>query len=179
MHRLKRFLIFLILAALVLAGVKLVQQGNISQEVFDQTRSDLQQARSELKKADHQLKQLQTRRDYTRLKTGMNGRIQKRLLEPGDMAQPGKPVMLLEDVSAGYNVHIRVPATVQAVLQPGREIILSSGGEKREHTSNVSIRLQPRARPCSRSSPFSPSLPLAWPAGPACRQNWSLLGSQA
>jgi len=109
---------------------KLVKQGNISQEVFDQTRSDLQQARSELKKVGHQLKQLQTRRDYTRLVSVVNGRIQKRLMEPGDMAQPGKPVMLLEDVSAGYNVHVRVPAAVQAVLHPGREIILSWGGQK-------------------------------------------------
>ncbi len=109
---------------------KLVKQGNISQEVFDQTRSDLQQARSELKKAGHQLKQLQTRLDYTRLDTDVNGRIQKRLMEPGDMAQPGKLVMLLEDVYAGYNVHVRVPAAVQADLHPGREILLSWGGEK-------------------------------------------------
>ncbi|MFW6326543.1 MAG: efflux RND transporter periplasmic adaptor subunit [Desulfovermiculus sp.] len=107
---------------------KLVKQGNISRDVFDQTTSDLQQARADRKKADHQLAQARARLSYTRLKSEMNGRIQERMLEPGDMAQPGKPVLLLEDESAGYNIHVRIPAAVQTTVQPDQKIVITSKG---------------------------------------------------
>ncbi|MFW5899733.1 MAG: efflux RND transporter periplasmic adaptor subunit [Desulfovermiculus sp.] len=107
---------------------KLVKQGNISRDVFDQTTSDLQQARADRKKADHQLAQARARLSYTRLKSEMNGRIQERMQEPGDMAQPGKPVLLLEDESAGYNIHVRIPAAVQTTVQPDQKIVITSKG---------------------------------------------------
>jgi len=111
---------------------KLVKQGNISQEVFDQTTSDLQQARADLKNITHQLGQARSRLSYTRLKADMNGRVQKRMQEPGDMAQPGKHILLLEDASAGHNVHVRIPAAVQTELQPGQKVVFGYKGQKQQ-----------------------------------------------
>ncbi|MFO7876483.1 MAG: efflux RND transporter periplasmic adaptor subunit [Desulfovermiculus sp.] len=111
---------------------KLVKKGNISQEVFDQTTSNLQQARADLKNIGHQLAQARARLSYTRLEADMNGRVQERIQEPGDMAQPGKTVMLLEDESAGYNIHVRIPAAVQTELQPGQKVVFGYKGQKQK-----------------------------------------------
>jgi hypothetical protein len=36
-------------------------------------------------------------------------------------------VLILEDGSAGYNVHVLVPAEVHRTLQPGQEVVLKDG----------------------------------------------------
>mgnify|MGYP006285975895 CR=1 FL=1 len=106
---------------------KLLQQGNLPQHELDRTLSSLEQARFSLDKTNHQLEQAKIRRDYARLEAEVDGRIQERLQEPGDTAQPGKPVLILEDGSAGYNVHVLVPAEVQRILQPGQKAVLKDG----------------------------------------------------
>ncbi|MGM0760336.1 MAG: efflux RND transporter periplasmic adaptor subunit [Thermodesulfobacteriota bacterium] len=111
---------------------QLVNQGNISQEVFDQTTSDLRQARADLKNIGHQLAQARARQSYTRLHADIDGRVQKRMQEPGDMAQPGKQVMLLEDASTGYNVHVRIPAAVQNEVQSGQKVVFGYKGQKQK-----------------------------------------------
>lgn len=109
---------------------KLLYQDNLSQDAFDRTLSSLQQARFSLTKTDHELQQAQIRRSYARLQAGVNARIQKRLMEPGDMAQPGKPVLVLEDATAGYNVHVLIPAEVQKFLRPGQKAVLQHGSRQ-------------------------------------------------
>ena len=109
---------------------ELLQQGNLSQDEFDRTLSSLEQARFSLRKTEHELEQARIRLAYARLESGVNGRIQKRLLEPGDMAQPGKPILILEDASAGYNVHVLVPAGVQKALHPGTNAVLRQGSQQ-------------------------------------------------
>ncbi len=101
--------------------------GAVSREQYERTVSDLSQARADLTRIEHELEEVRTRIGYSSLKAGFRGRIQTRLQEPGDMAQPGKGILLLEDQSAGYNVRIGVPSEVQAGLKPGRKITLRSG----------------------------------------------------
>lgn len=101
--------------------------GAVSREQYERTVSDLSQARADMKRIEHELEEVRTRIGYFSLKAGFPGRIQTRLQEPGDMAQPGKGILLLEDKSAGYNVRIGVPSEVQADLKPGQKITLRSG----------------------------------------------------
>jgi RND family efflux transporter MFP subunit len=104
--------------------------GAISQDDLDRTLSNLNQAKSSREKIINEIGQANTRLSYTRLKANMDGRIQKRFQEPGDMAQPGQPIMSLEDVSAGYNIHIRIPPTVQSDVHLGQDILLTRKGQK-------------------------------------------------
>jgi len=101
--------------------------GAVSREQYERTVSDLSQARADMKRIEHELEEVRTRIGYSTLNAGFPGRIQTRLQEPGDMAQPGKGILLLEDKSAGYNVRVGVPPEVQAGLNPGQKITLRSG----------------------------------------------------
>ncbi len=101
--------------------------GAVSREQYERTVSDLSQARADMKRIEHEREEIRTRLGYSRLNAAFPGRIQTRLQEPGDMAQPGKGILLLEDQSAGYNVRVSVPSEVQAGLKPGQKITLRSG----------------------------------------------------
>jgi RND family efflux transporter MFP subunit len=107
-----------------------LSEGAISKDVIDRTLSNLNQAKSSRERIIHEIRQAKTRLSYTRLNANMDGRIQKRFQEPGDMAQPGQPIMSLEDVSAGYNIHIRIPPAVQSHVHHGQNILLSRKDQK-------------------------------------------------
>jgi RND family efflux transporter MFP subunit len=111
---------------------KKLAQGAISQDEVDRTLSNLNQAKSNRERIISELGQAKTRLSYTRLEANLDGRILKRLQEPGDMAQPGNPILLLEDEAAGYNIHIRIPAAVQADIQPGQNIVLRYKNQKQK-----------------------------------------------
>jgi RND family efflux transporter MFP subunit len=111
------------------ARQKKLAPGAISQDEIDRTLSNLNQAKSSRERVRNELNQARTRLSYTRLEAPLNGRIHKRLQEPGDMAQPGQPVMILEDSAAGYNIHIRVPAEVHTKLLPGNKVRIHSQGK--------------------------------------------------
>ena len=112
---------------------KKLSEGAISKDEMDRTLSTLNQTKSSREKITNEIRQAKTRLSYTRLKSNMDGRIQKRFQEPGDMAQPGQPIMSLEDVSAGYNIHIRIPPAVQSSdVHFGQEIALTFNGQKQK-----------------------------------------------
>jgi RND family efflux transporter MFP subunit len=111
---------------------KRLSEGAISKDQIDRTLSNLNQTKSSREKITNELSQAKTRLSYTRLKSNMDGRIQKRFQEPGDMAQPGQPIMSLEDVSDGYNIHIQVPPAVQSDVHFGQEIALTFNGQKQK-----------------------------------------------
>jgi RND family efflux transporter MFP subunit len=103
---------------------KSVSRQALSRQKLDDTQSNLKQARANLERVIHELKTARTRLGYTRLKAPFTGLIQERLQETGDMAQPGKPVLSLEDPSAGYTVLVNIPPSFLSKLEIGSKLVL-------------------------------------------------------
>lgn len=79
------------------------QQLEESEAAFEQALAGLRQARESLKEAQAGIRQAEKAmegarivQDYTIIKSDAGGEVVERLAEPGDMAFPGKPLVLLQ-----------------------------------------------------------------------------------
>ena len=79
------------------------QQLEEAKAAFQQARAGLEQARESLKEGDSGVKQAEKGveearivQDYTEIRSDAHGQVVERLVEPGDMAFPGKPLLLLQ-----------------------------------------------------------------------------------
>ncbi len=79
---------------------KLAKDGVISTVSADITRNKMSDAVGKYQAAVRNLSSLKTQLDYTRLLSPYDGVVIKRNVDPGDLAVPGKVVMVVEDHSA-------------------------------------------------------------------------------
>ena len=74
---------------------QLHQNRTVSREQYDQTVEAVHVARARLKAAEDKLSQAEVMLTFTAIKAPKDGVIVERLAEPGDMARPGEPLLLL------------------------------------------------------------------------------------
>ncbi|MFP4193651.1 MAG: efflux RND transporter periplasmic adaptor subunit [Desulfobacterales bacterium] len=58
---------------------------------------------------------------YTEIKAPAEGKVLKRKADPGDMASPGKPLLLLR-TARGLRLEAHVPETLVSRIEPGKEL---------------------------------------------------------
>jgi RND family efflux transporter MFP subunit len=70
---------------------------------------------------------------YTRITAPFDGRITEKLVEPGNMAAPGSPLLRMESAE-GFRVDVRLDEARAASLSPGQSVtvLLDTQGEARE-----------------------------------------------
>lgn len=56
----------------------------------------IEEASAGIRQAQDKVREVQVSQAYTNIRAPLNGKILKRLIEPGDLALPGKPVMLMK-----------------------------------------------------------------------------------
>lgn len=99
----------------------LTQQHFLSQAALDQAQAANLAAQAQLRAAQAGLQQAMTSQGYTAITAPMAGLVSDRLADPGDMAQPGKPLVNVYDPSALRAVadvpESRIPALRQAGLK--------------------------------------------------------------
>ena len=98
----------------------------ISQEQWDRSRSLAAALDAGLATARKNLEQARTRLSYTRLVAPVDGVVTARLVDPGDLAVPGKPVLGVvqqDDV----RVRAKLPQEDLARLQIGQTLTLTLG----------------------------------------------------
>jgi len=93
-----------------------------TEQNLEQTRSSYQQAKAALKRsqdgitgalagirmAEERVSEAQIALGYTRIKAPSDGSILKRLIEPGDLAMPGKPLLLIHTAGGlRLEAHVR------------------------------------------------------------------------
>lgn len=100
----------------------------MSQERFDEIKARAEVARAETARSMQALTEAQVLKSYTTIRAPQNGRVVDRQAEPGDMAQPGQPLVVLYDASA-----LRLEAPVSESLA----VRLKSGDKVTVHLDAV------------------------------------------
>ncbi|NOZ93840.1 MAG: efflux RND transporter periplasmic adaptor subunit [Acidobacteria bacterium] len=87
----------------------------------------LEAARAELEITRRRRDQARTRRGYSLLKAPFDGKITARLADPGDLAVPGKPVLVVAREN-GLRVRAQLPVADLSILAVGDPVSLGTGG---------------------------------------------------
>ncbi len=105
----------------------LYQNKGLSKEALD--RSDMARAAAEsrLKALESSLRTAGVELSYTRLTAPYDALVTKRLMEPGDIALPGKPLLAIDALDKGYKLLVNLPQAVFPALKAGAPVRIVSG----------------------------------------------------
>jgi RND family efflux transporter MFP subunit len=141
----------------------LVAQGFVSQAALDKADADLKTARAALDAARAGTTQAATGRSFAELRAPIDGVVGRRLMEPGELATPGRGVVEIHDPAA-----LRAVGTIPQFVLPRTarveraEIELPSV-QRRVKASRVTML--PAADPRLLSTQIRAELPADAPAG--------------
>lgn len=109
---------------------KLYTAGAISQEALERSRTALDAARATVQATEEGIKGInmqsaaaRTQAGYSQVRAPFSGIVTRRLMEPGDLAVPGKPILTIEQQGA-CKVVLQVPQEALAGLRPGSRAYL-------------------------------------------------------
>lgn len=104
---------------------ELVEQKFISPTQYDQTKSELKALQEQLSAARARLAAANQDVSKTRIVAPVAGKIEQRLIEPGDYATVGKPLF---QIATSQNLRVRLPFPETALdrVRPGMKVNLSS-----------------------------------------------------
>ena len=139
------------------------QQMEEAEANFHQARAGLSQARESLKEGNAGVRQAEKGVDeariveeYTEIRSNANGQVVQRLAEPGDMAFPGKPLLVLHTrgdlrleamvpesyihrIKLGETLEVMVKAVKQSLSGPVSEIVPSADPVTRSFLVKVDL----------------------------------------
>ena len=114
---------------------KLFAAGAISREALDRSKAAFDSTRSVMDAYEESIKGLvmnaaaaHTQAGYARILAPITGIVTRRLMEPGDLAAPGKPILTVEDNTA-YKVTVEVPQEELTGIKNGSKLVLKNGDE--------------------------------------------------
>ena len=117
---------------------KLFAAGAISKEALERSHASLDSAKAAMDAYEENIKGLEKnadaamlQSDYAKVKAPFSGIVTKRLAEPGDLAVPGKPVLVIEQ-QMPLKVTAQVPQELIKALRSGVKVYLTSGTERLE-----------------------------------------------
>lgn len=94
-------------------------------------RARIRSQQEEVKALTEQLNEVRTRLSYATVKAPVTGLVVEQKLEQGELAQPGRPLYLL-DSRDGYRVKFSYPQEDLSLLETGQEVLLHFPGEIKE-----------------------------------------------
>jgi RND family efflux transporter MFP subunit len=141
----------------------LVAQGFVSQAALDKADADLKTARAALDAARAGTTQAATGRSFAELRAPIDGVVTRRLMEPGELATPGRGVVEIHDPAA-----LRAVGTIPQFVLPRTarvdraEVELPSINRRVKATR---VTMLPAADPRLLSTQIRAELPADAPAG--------------
>ena len=131
-------------------AVQLLQKRAISQSEMDQRTADLQVGIANVNRAQQAVGEAEAMLSYTRIAAPKDGMIVDRLAEPGDMARPGVPMLVLYDPTS---LRLEVPVMEsQAIrLKPGDELVVQIDALDNRKIAAAIDEIVPQAEATSRS----------------------------
>jgi len=93
----------------------------------DQARLQLAAAESQLVMAQSSLRSVETAASYSTIVAPFAGNVVSRYADPGDMAAPGMPLLVIQDETAREG-RIAVPSSAREHVSPGSTIEISAAG---------------------------------------------------
>lgn len=138
--------------------------GTVSEDELGKVEGAFRVAEAQVTRAKEAIARLAVQLSHTRIAASGAGLVVDRLVEPGDLATPGKPLLVIYD-PADLELHANVPETLAPAVPVGTELAvridaagLAARGTVRE--------VVPQAQQASRSVLVKISLPRGTSAKP-------------
>jgi RND family efflux transporter MFP subunit len=128
----------------------------------DGAQLGLTAAESQWAMAEATLREVESAAGYARIAAPFDGVVVARSVDPGDLAAPGQPLLVLESTGARDAV-IAVPADVAADLRVGRTVTVQ-GPDGRTAEGRVRV-VAGGADPVTRTVEARVAVPADWPTG--------------
>lgn len=141
----------------------LVAQGFVSQSALDKAEADLKTARATVDAARAGTAQAATGRSFAELRSPIDGVVTRRLMEPGELATPGRGVVEIHDPTA-----LRAVGTIPQFVLPRTARIDRAEVELpsvQRRVKAVRVTMLPAADPRLLSTQVRADLPADAPAG--------------
>ncbi|KAA5541550.1 efflux RND transporter periplasmic adaptor subunit [Roseiconus nitratireducens] len=135
----------------------LAKQNAVSRTELDSAARDLQVAQAEEARSEQAVTEAEVLLSYTTITASKNGRIVDRLAEPGDVAQPGVPILVLYDPTS-LRLEAPVMEQLALTLHPGDSLRVFIDALDQEFPATVD-EIVPQADAPSRSFLVKASLP--------------------
>lgn len=100
------------------------------------TKQELDQAEAALRTAEAMLEEAEASRDYFVLRAPFDGTVSARYADPGDLAVPGRPVLVVSG-SRGVKVEADLPASMADALTEGDRVAVLSPETGRRWSATV------------------------------------------
>jgi len=161
------------LAASTLARYRLLQaEQTVSPQEFDEiaargreAEAGRLQAEAMARAAQEQMRQAEAAQQDarvmfqdTRVTAAFEGIVVQRLVEPGDLAMPGKPLLAVEQ-SSGHQVEAAVPANLGGDLTPGQRLAVALPAIRDQGLEATVATVEPAVDPTTRTVLVKLTLP--------------------
>ncbi|QDV50044.1 efflux RND transporter periplasmic adaptor subunit [Gimesia fumaroli] len=135
----------------------LLRKNVVTKSDFDRAKRQLEVAKAEESRAKQAVTEAEILLSYTTIKAAKNGRIVDRLAEPGDIVNPGAPLLVLYDATS-LRLEAPVMEHLAVKLRPGDELKVYVDALNRELNATID-EIVPQADAPSRSFLVKASLP--------------------
>ncbi|WP_299462333.1 efflux RND transporter periplasmic adaptor subunit [uncultured Gimesia sp.] len=135
----------------------LLKKNVVTKSDFDRATRELQVAEAEESRAKQAVTEAEILLSYTKIKAAKNGRIVDRLAEPGDIANPGAPLLVLYDATS-LRLEAPVEEQLAVKLRLGDQLKVYVDALEREFEATID-EIVPQADAPSRSFLVKASLP--------------------
>jgi len=125
---------------------------------LEKAREGLTRTAAEVRRTEEMVREAEIALGYTRLQAPENGKVLKRLAEPGDLASPGRPLLLLE-TSGTFRLEAFVREGLVKQIAPGLRLPVRIDALEL-HTDAVVEEIVPYADPETRTFLVKAALPL-------------------
>lgn len=129
----------------------------VTKSEYDRAMRELQVAQAEELRAKQQVTEAEILLSYTKIKAVKSGRIVDRLAEPGDIANPGTPLLVLYDATS-LRLEAPVMERLAVKLKPGDELKVYVDALNKTYEATID-EIVPQADAPSRSFLVKASLP--------------------
>ena len=139
----------------------LFEKKAVTLEQLESVEARRKQADAAVSAAEQKVEEAQTLLGYTTLHSPMDGVVADRLAEPGDIAHPGKALLVLhdpEDLRLEANVREGLIARIRSQMAEGRDVEVNLSAIERSVRGRIT-EIVPAADPVSRSFLVKVSLP--------------------
>jgi len=128
----------------------------------DQAHVQLAAAESQLVLAESGLKSVETAAGYSTIVAPFAGTVVSRFADPGDMASPGMPLVVIQDAES-REAHVAIPATAREHVRVGMPIEIAAAGFDPVMAEVLSISTG--ADPMTGTVEIITELPKTWVPG--------------
>lgn len=134
---------------------ELLKEGAVTRHEFDMVearyeaaKASVEAARSSIELARRSLELVSANLSYVEIKAPFSGYVVRRLVDVGDMARPGHPLLVME--KPPYRVEVSLPESMYAYVKPGDRIRVSVPALGKELYARV-VEVEPSVDPRSRT----------------------------